>query len=71
MTKEEKVIVKARVRSSIPYRKELSKETGINDQTMRNRMRHPEDLRLYELRRIHAVVKFSDEELLTIVKGEG
>lgn len=49
---------------------ELSKLTGIGYQTLRQKIHHPDQLRIYEITAINEVLQFSDGELLRIMKGE-
>lgn len=70
MTAEEYTIRVAMARSRVTNRKELSDSTGINDQTMRNRFRHPGGMRLYELRSIDRELVLTDAELLAIARGK-
>lgn len=48
---------------------ELEKLTGFSKSTLHQRIRHPEELRLYEIRALDSVLHFSDEDLLKLVIG--
>ena len=49
--------------------KELAKMTGINYQTLKERLVHPENLRLFELQALDKVLKFTDDDLNALVRG--
>ena len=49
--------------------KELSRLTGIAYQTLRLKIRKPEQLRVYEIVALDDVLHFGDGELLTILRG--
>lgn len=55
--------------SRIPSVKELAKLTGINYQTLKERLVHPENLRLFELQALDNVLKFTDDDLNALVRG--
>lgn len=48
---------------------DLAKRTGLNYDVLRGRIKHPKNMRLWELAALNDVLNFSDEDLLTIIKG--
>lgn len=50
--------------------KELAKETGIDYQTLLDHLARPELFRIYELRALHEVLRFSNEDLLFLISWE-
>lgn len=53
----------------IPSVKELARETGINYLTLQDRMKCPQNMRLFELQALDKVLKFTDEDLNALVRG--
>lgn len=49
--------------------KELSRRTGINYLTLQDRLKHPKNLRLFELQALDEVLKFTDSDLNALVRG--
>lgn len=49
--------------------KELSRRTGINYLTLQDRLKHPQNLRLFELQALDEVLKFTDSDLNALVRG--
>ena len=49
---------------------ELSRQSGIEYQTLNNRLKNPGGFRAYEIRRIDELLHFTDEDLITLIKGE-
>lgn len=49
---------------------ELEKLTGFTKSTLFRRMKHPEELKIYEIRVLDEVLHFSDEDLAKIVRCE-
>lgn len=49
--------------------KELSRLTGIAYQTLRLKIRKPEQLRVFEIVALDEVLHFGDGELLTVLRG--
>lgn len=49
--------------------KELSRRTGINYLTLQDRLKHPQNLRLFELQALDQVLKFTNEDLNALVRG--
>ena len=59
-----------RVKQHIKSDTELAKRTGIKRQHFYTLMNQPERIRLSELRMLDEILKFSDEDLLKIIRGE-
>ena len=49
---------------------ELEKLTGFTKSTLFRRMKHPEELKLFEIRVLDEVLHFSDEDLARLVRCE-
>lgn len=49
--------------------KELSRRTGINYLTLQDRLKCPQNLRLFELQALDQVLKFTNEDLNALVRG--
>lgn len=49
--------------------RELAKETGIDYQTLLDHIAKPELFRQWEIRVLDEVLKFSDEDLLKLIRG--
>lgn len=49
--------------------KELSRRTGINYLTLQDRLKHPQNLRLFELQALDQVLKFTNKDLNALVRG--
>ena len=49
---------------------ELSRQSGIEYQTLNTRVKNPGTFRVYELRRLDELLHFGDEDLITLIKGE-
>lgn len=49
---------------------ELSKRTGINYQTLNNRMNNIGQLRIYELNALDEILHFSQEDLIKLIRGQ-
>jgi hypothetical protein len=49
--------------------KELSRRTGINYLTLQDRLKFPQNLRLFELQALDEVLKFTDSDLNALVRG--
>jgi hypothetical protein len=49
--------------------KELSRQTGINYDTLGVRISKPETLRKFEIKLLDDVLHFSDEDLITLIRG--
>ena len=49
--------------------KELSRRTGINYLTLQDRLKYPQNLRLFELQALDEVLKFTDSDLNALVRG--
>lgn len=49
--------------------RELAKETGIDYQTLLDHIARPELFRQWEIRVLDEVLKFSDEDLLKLIRG--
>ena len=54
--------------SRIPSVKELAKMTGINYQTLKDRLNNPQNLRLFELQALDKVLRFTDDDLNALVR---
>ena len=65
----EKAVLKRMVDAGIENYLELSKITGLGYQTMRTKLRKPQELRLYELKALDEVLKFDDSEKLNLLRG--
>ena len=48
---------------------ELSRLTGMGYQTMRMKLKHPEQLRVYEIQALDEVLSFDDAELIRAIRG--
>ena len=48
---------------------ELSRQSGIEYQTLNVRIKNPGTFRAYEIRQLDELLHFSDEDLLQIVRG--
>ena len=48
---------------------ELSRQSGIEYQTLNVRVKNPGTFRIYELRRLDELLHFDDEDLITLIKG--
>lgn len=48
----------------------LSKITGLNRQTLYERINNPTTFRIYEIRALDDELHFSDEDMLKLIKGE-
>ena len=55
--------------SRIKSVKELAKMTGINYQTLKDRLNNPQNLRLFELQALDEILKFTDGDLTALVRG--
>ena len=55
--------------ADIPSYQELAKRTGIECTRLRKHIHNPSMFRLFELKSLDEVLHFSDEDLLTLVKG--
>ncbi len=49
--------------------KELSRQTGINYDTLGVRISKPETLRKFEIKLLDDALHFSDEDLITLIRG--
>ena len=49
---------------------ELSKVSGLDYQLLNVRMKQPETFRVYEIRVLHEILHFTEEDLLTLLTGE-
>lgn len=49
---------------------ELSRQSGIDYQTLNARVKNSGTFRVYELRRLDELLHFSDEDLIILIKGE-
>lgn len=49
--------------------KELSRQTGIKYDTLGVRLNKPETLRKFEIKLLDDVLHFSDEDLITLIRG--
>jgi len=47
----------------------LSRQSGIDYQTLNVRIKNPGTFRAYELRQLDELLQFSDEDLLQLVRG--
>ena len=47
---------------------ELSRQTGIDYQTLNVRIKDPGTFRLYEIRQLDRILRFSDEDLVLITR---
>ena len=48
---------------------ELSKLTGIKLTTLKDRLKYPENLKVFEILALNEVLGFSDEDLLKVLRG--
>ena len=48
---------------------ELSRQSGIDYQTLNVRIKDPGTFRVYELNRLDELLQFSEEDLLLLVRG--
>lgn len=48
---------------------ELSRQSGIDYQTLNVRIKNPGTFRTYELRQLDELLHFSDEDLLQLIRG--
>lgn len=49
--------------------RELSKETGIEYRTLLNHIEKPQCFRIFELVALDEVLRFSDEDMMRILRG--
>ena len=64
-------IVKNRMaQKHISNMRELSQESGIGYQTLREHISEPERMKMHEFRALNAVLGFNNREILEIAKGE-
>ena len=49
---------------------ELSRQSGIEYQTLNVRVKNPGTFRVYEIRQLNKLLHFSDEDLMILIKGE-
>ena len=49
---------------------ELSRLTGINEQTLRNRINNTRQLRVFELEQLDSILHFKEEDLIQIIRGQ-
>ena len=57
------------ISSRIKSLRELADRTGIQYLRLLRRLDHPENFLMYEIRSLDDVLKFSDEDMLRIIKG--
>lgn len=48
---------------------ELSRQSGIDYQTLNVRIKNPGTFRLYEIKQLDKLLHFSDEDLLILLRG--
>jgi len=48
---------------------ELSRQSGIDYQTLNVRIKNPGTFRVYEIRQLDELLHFSDEDLLILLRG--
>lgn len=48
---------------------ELSRQSGIDYQTLNVRIKSPGTFRIYEIRQLNELLQFSDEDLLQLIRG--
>ena len=62
-----KILRRYMIDADIETFKDLSKELGIDYQTLRDRLQRPELFRAYELKTLREVLHLSDEDLLMLI----
>ena len=50
---------------------ELSRQSGIDYQTLNVRIKNPGTFRVFEIRQLDELLHFSDEDLILITRGKG
>lgn len=69
-TSVKKILKRYMVEADIETFKALSTETGIDYQTLRDRLQRPELFRAYELQALKKTLHLSDEDLLLLIGSE-
>lgn len=67
---ETKKIIKLHmIDADISSFRELSERTGIDYQRLNKRVKSPETFHIYEIRALDRLFHFTDEELLSLLRG--
>ena len=69
-TNIKKLLLLYMIEADISNFSELSRQTGIDYQTLNVRVKNPGTFRVYEIRQLDELLHFSDEDLLLLIKGE-
>lgn len=68
MTAVESIVMSAALRARIRHSAELAERSGMPKSTMRERMNHPETIRLGDIATWNDLCRFSDQELADMVR---
>ena len=68
MTTVESIILSGAARAKIRNSAELARRSGVPVSTMRDKMNHPEKIRLSDLAAWNRLISFSDDELGAMVR---
>lgn len=64
-----KIFLRYMIDADINNFSELSRQSGIDYQTLNVRIKNPGTFRAYEIRQLDELLQFSDEDLLLLVRG--
>lgn len=65
-----KIFLRYMIEQDIYTFKELSKLTGIKERTLEKHVNNPSMFRIFEIKMLNDVLRFSEEDLLMLIKGE-
>lgn len=68
-SKIKKLFLRYMIDADINNFSELSRQSGIDYQTLNTRIKDPGSFRVYEIKRLHELLHFSDEDLLILIWG--
>lgn len=64
-----KLLLRYMIDADINNFSELSRQSGIDYQTLNVRIKDPGTFRVYEIRRLDELLNFSEEDLLALIRG--
>lgn len=68
-TNIKKLLLLYMIEADINNFSELSRQSGIDYQTLNVRIKNPGTFRVYEIRQLDELLHFSDEDLLILLRG--
>ena len=68
-TNIKKLLLLYMIEADINNFSELSRQSGIDYQTLNVRIKDPGTFRMYEIRKLDELLHFTDEDLLILIRG--